>query len=117
MLGCGVIALVVIGLPLLFVLGAPYTTNVPARFNSQTWIAGRDLADNRRCAMLADLQLRTGLVDKSRDEVLALLGPPEDSDPTTGTSRWLLCPSFLDVWVLAIRWQDDRVVDAFVHDT
>ena len=32
-------------------------------------------------------------------------------------SYWLLCPSFLYVWVLGVRWKNGRAVEVFVHDT
>jgi hypothetical protein len=80
-------------------------------------IAGHDIEDDRRCGMLTDLKIRVGLEGKTRDEIVTLLGEPEDVRREPNVSRWLLCPSFMDVWVLAIRWKDDRAIEAFVHDT
>lgn len=106
-----------IGLPLLYVLSGPYTETLPRPFNSEQWIAGHEIRDDRRCGMLADLKARVGLVGKTRGEVVALLGEPEDFRLELTMSRWLLCPSFMDVWVLGIRWENGRAVEAFVHDT
>ena len=67
--------------------------------------------------MLIDLRWRVGVEGKSRAELTKLLGPPDDQRGEPGTSAWLLCPSFLDIWILEVRWQNDRVADAWVRDT
>lgn len=117
--GCGVMLLLLMALPVGYFAGGAYTETFPRPFHSESWIAatGNDIDDDRRCAMLTDLRIRVGIVGKTRDEVINLLGEPEDRRREPGTSYWLLCPSFLDIWVLGVRWKDGRAVDTFVHDT
>ncbi len=67
--------------------------------------------------MIADLRLRVGIEGKSRDDLLGLLGKPEKWRSAPAEEYWPLCPSFLDTWVLTVRWKDERVIDAVVHDT
>lgn len=115
--GGALIALLLAVLPISYIAGGAYTEAIPRPFDSKSWIAGEGMSDSRRCAMLADLKFRVGLEGKSRDEVVALLGRPQDQPHDPNTSQWLLCPSFMDIWVLAIRWERDRAVEATVHDT
>lgn len=109
--------LLFIALPVLYLLGGPYTETFPRPFNSEQWIAGHEIRDDRRCGMIADLKARVGLEGKTREEIVVLLGEPEEFRLEPDISRWLLCPSFMDIWVLAIKWENGRVVEAFVHDT
>lgn len=104
-------------LPILYVGGGAYTETYPRPFDSRSWISGAEMDDDRRCGMLADLKLRIGLTGKTRSQITALLGPPIEWREEPKQSRWLLCPSFMDVWVLAIRWENGRAVEALVHDT
>jgi hypothetical protein len=67
--------------------------------------------------MLADLRHRIGIEGRSREELTTMLGEAEDEDSDTSTSHWHLCPSFMDIWILEVRWQNDRVADAWVRDT
>ena len=116
-LGCGVMLVVFVIVPAGYVASGAYTEALPRPFNSKSWIAGSDIADERRCGMLADLRLRVGVIGKSRRELIGILGEPQDEDSDSSSNYWLLCPSFLDIWVLRIRWENDRAADAFVHDT
>lgn len=104
-------------MPILYVSGGAYTETYPRPFDSRGWIDGAALADDRRCGMLADLKLRIGLTGKTRARITALLGPPVESREEPGQSHRLLCPSFMDVWVLELRWENGRAVEALVHDT
>ena len=117
--GCGMMLLLFVGLPFAYIAGGAYTETFPRFFNSEKWIAvsANNIDDDRRCGMLADLNLRVGIAGKTREEVIALLGEPEDRRREPSTSYWLLCPSFVDIWVLGVRWENGRAVDAFVHDT
>ena len=126
MAGCGILLLLVVALPILYFAGGAYTETFPRPFNSQNWIGGRDIKDDRRCGMLADLTIRVGLEGKTRREVVALLGEPQNERYERGPqsesyerniSYWLLCPSFMDVWVLDVLWENGRVVEATVRDT
>ena len=117
--GCGIMLLLFIGLPITYLAGGAYTETFPRTFSSESWIAasGNSTDDERRCGMLADLKYRVGIEGKTREEVVALLGEPEDRRREPGVSYWLLCPSFMDIWVLGVRWENGRAVQTFVHDT
>ena len=117
LMGLGVLLLV---LPAGWLMGRPYASTVPRSFDPQAWKAADPTswpADDTRCSMIADLRLQVGIEGRTRDEVVALLGEPEDRRREPSVSYWLLCPSFLDVWVLGVRWENGRAVDAVVHDT
>lgn len=116
-LGCGAMLLVFVIAPAVYFAGGAYTEALPRRFNSQSWIAVRDHVDKRRCGMLADLRLRVGIVGKNRRELTSVLGQPDKEFDDHSSSYWLLCPSYLDYWVLRVRWENDRAIDAIVHDT
>jgi hypothetical protein len=45
------------------------------------------------------------------------LGEPEGERGEAGLSHWHLCPSFMDVWILEVRWENGRVSQAWVRDT
>lgn len=94
----------------------PYTSAVPRSFNSDQWKSA-DTWSETRCGMLADLTHRIGVVGKTQSELYDLLGKPkhDDGDPTS--SHWELCPSFMDVFILEVRWRDGRAVSAQVRDT
>lgn len=98
------------------VFGGPYTKTVPQFFNSTGWKRA-DLASNTRCSMIGDLMGRVGVVGKSRDELVRLLGPPESHGDDPVVSHWHLCPSFMDVYILEVRWSGDQAVSARVRDT
>ena len=121
----GCMALIAFGLllsalPVGWLMGRPYTSTIPRTFDTQAWQeadpTGRP-ADNVRCGMIADLRMRVGIEGKSRGDLLKLLGKPEKLPSAPNREYWPLCPSFLDIWVLSVRWKDGRAIDAAVHDT
>lgn len=122
-LGCvllPILGLALVSIPILWLAGGPYTTTIPRAFDSAAWRAAQPSAypdDDTRCAMIADLQLRLGVEGKTRKELIALLGQPEPVAYAPTNNYWLLCPSFLDIWVLDVRWKDGKAVEASVHDT
>ena len=81
-------------------------------FDAQRWAAG--LGDDR-CEMVDDLRDRVGLEGRSRQEVTALVGPPEPDGHSQ--DHYHLCPSFMDIWILEIQWDNDRVASTRVRDT
>lgn len=119
---CGAMLLLpflLVALPVAYVLGGAYTKTFPRAFNSKSWIISRgsSIDDERRCGMLADLQWRVAIVGRSQAEVIVLLDEPDDRRREPNISYWLLCPSFLDNWILGVRWKDGRAVALIVHDT
>jgi hypothetical protein len=118
-LGCGMLLVFALaGLWLLSILmfPGPYPSAIPRPFDSAVWKRPEN-SDGARCGMLADLRFRIGLRGKSRAEIAALLGPPQDEDDRRETSHWHLCPSFMDIWILEVRWSNDRVAEDWVRDT
>lgn len=112
------VALAMFGGGAALALGAPYTTHMPRPFDARAWAAAKTNFDDTRCGMIADLKYRVGIAGKSREDLGRLLGEPEilpHRDPAA--SYWLLCPSFLDIWVLRIDWIGDRAISSTVHDT
>jgi hypothetical protein len=99
----------------LFVFRDAYLTEFPRAFDSAQWKA-RGVNDSR-CDMIADLRFRVGVVGRTRADVTRMLGESEDEDNDPSSSHWHLCPSFMDVWILEVRWQNDRAVTAIVRDT
>lgn len=98
------------------VFGGPYTKTVPQFFNSTGWQRA-DLTSNTRCSMVGDLIGRVGVVGKSRAELVELLGSPEGHGNDPVVSHWHLCPSFMDVYIMEVRWSGDKAVSASVRDT
>jgi hypothetical protein len=95
--------------------GGPYTSAVPRTFNSEGWKAAEG---DTRCGMIADLQHRVGVVGRTRSDLYGMLGKPEDEDNRDPTlDHWHLCPSFMDIYILEVRWRDNRVAAAWVRDT
>ena len=93
----------------------PYTSSLPRPFDSAGWKAAEGDA---RCAMIADLQYGVGVVGRTRAELSNMLGKPEDEDNSDPTlDHWHLCPSFADVYILQVRWRDNRVAFARGRDT
>jgi hypothetical protein len=118
-LGCSlllVFTLAGIGLLLVLSFPGPYMTAPPRPFDAAIWKKA-DSWDDTRCAMIADLRFRIGLKGKTRAEVAALLGPSDDETASVGASHWHLCPSFMDIWILEVRWQNDRVTEFWLRDT
>ena len=93
-------------------LGSSELTKQPRPFNSQEW---KSAEGDARCDMVDDLLDRVGLVGRSREEVIALLGEPETHDDPP--DHYHLCPSFTDVWILEIRWKDGNVASTNIRDT
>ncbi|PKP89800.1 MAG: hypothetical protein CVT77_16885 [Alphaproteobacteria bacterium HGW-Alphaproteobacteria-16] len=117
-LGCALLSLLIaIAFAALYgwLSGGPYTSAVPRPFNSAEW----KLAEgDTRCGMITDLRYRVGIIGKTRTELYEMLGKPEHEDGNAPVSdHWHLCPSFMDIYILEVRWQDDRVVSAVVRDT
>ena len=116
--GCMIVAALVSPFVLMLLLfPGPYNSAFPRPFDSSRWQKVEAWDDDVRCAMLADLRLRVGIEGKTRAELTELLGPPDDQRDEPTRSGWLLCPSFMDIWILEVRWQDNRVTDAWVRDT
>ena len=90
--------------------GADYAKH--RRFDAQQW--GLAVGDDR-CEMVDDLRLRVGLDGKRRADVIALLGEPETHGEPI--DHYHLCPSFADVWILEIQWENGRVASTRVRDT
>lgn len=111
--------LLFVALPFAYLAGGAYTKTFARPFKSESWIpaSGNSFDDKRRCGMLADLTFRVGITGKTREEVVALLGEPEDRRREPGMSYWLLCPSSMDICVLGVRWSDGRAVETVMHDT
>lgn len=101
---------------LLYFGGGAYTEALPRPFNSEKWKSVDHWGDTR-CAMLADLRARIGIEGKTREELVELLGPDENEKTDSRISHWHLCPSFMDVWILEVRWNDGVARDSWVRDT
>jgi len=56
------------------------------------------------------------MVGRTRADVVRLLGEPE-VPVDGGTSTYLLCPSFIDIYILEIDWANGRVASTRVRDT
>ena len=112
------VAFIGIGLALFYgwLTGGAYTETWPRPFDSSEWKSA-DTWGYTRCGMVADLQFREGVVGKTSAELTHLLGEAQTSSYDDDASYWLLCPSFLDFWILEVRWQDGRVISAIVRDT
>lgn len=93
-----------------------HTETIPRPFESRGWKAA-DLWSDTRCGMVLDLRYRIRLVAKTRAEVIALLGKPDRDGRDQSLDRWYLCPSFMDVWILEVRWESDVATSAILRDT
>ena len=91
-------------------------SDFPRAFDSEIW-QDDDRPHYARCGMLTDLEYRIGIEGKSRSELVAILGEEDGTDDSRETSYWYLCPSFMDIWILEVRWEDDRVAQAWTRDT
>ena len=109
-------------LPLLFVILVPllaascsgetdHAKNART-FNAQLW---RAASGHDRCNMVDDLLERIGLKGKTRAELIALLGEPETHDDPP--DHYQLCPSFMDVWILEVEWENGRIASTRIRDT
>ncbi len=81
-------------------------------FSAKEWRAG---LGNDRCDMVGDLVGRIKLVGRSRTNGEDMLGVPDSS--SGGSDFYHLCPSFMDIYVLEIRWQNDKIGIAGIRDT
>ena len=87
-------------------------TSNPRAFDMKTWQANRG---NDRCDMAEHLVERTGLRGRTRAQLVELIG---EADKRDGQSDfYYLCPSYMDIYVLEIRWRDERVEGAVIRDT
>lgn len=93
--------------------GEPSVAKHPRKFDSQLWKSAG--ARDARCDMVDDLRNRIGLIGKTRTELVALLGKPESDGQ--GADHYHLCPSFMDVWILELQWENGRVYATRIHDT
>ena len=107
-------AVIGLGLAWFFGLGTPGMQNLPRPFSSQRWKASADT--EVRCGMVLDLRHRVGLVGRTRDDILQLLGKPDRARNGLPTV-YALCPSFADIYILELGWKDGRVVATRVRDT
>jgi hypothetical protein len=114
--GCGLLLVIFILLPGFYFGGGAYTETLPRPFDSQIWRSANSWKDIR-CAMLADLRMRIGIEGKTREELIELLGPDENYQTNPDLGLWLLCPSFMDIWVLEVRWKNGVAEEAWVRDT
>jgi hypothetical protein len=103
-------------MPIGCMAGGPYTERLPQPFDAERWKAA-DTWNDTRCGMIVDLMHRKGLEGRSREEVVGLLGEPEGERGEADLSHWHLCPSFMDIWILEVRWENGRVAKAWVRDT
>ena len=103
-------------LPILYIGGGAYTEAIPRLFDSAKWKSADDWGDTR-CAMLTDLRVRVGIEGKTKQELIELLGPDESEGTNADLGHWHLCPSFMDVWILEVRWKDGVAQDSWVRDT
>ena len=97
-------------------VGTPGMMNLPTPFSSARWKDAEGNNDYARCSMVADLRHRVGLVGRSRDDVVRLLGEP-DYEADGNTSEYMLCPSFIDIYIIEIEWVNGRVASTRVRDT
>lgn len=86
------------------------------RFDPVAWKAADTLRDTTRCDMVTDLQDRVGLNGLTEAEILDRLGEPESHDDGSPT-HYHLCPSFMDIRILELQFEDGRVVNTRVRDT
>lgn len=106
------LALLVIG----WLGGGAYTEAPPLWFEAEEWKAAK-ASGHTRCAMLADLRTRIGIEGQTRQEVVELLGPDDNETEGSSQSHWHLCPSFMDIWILEVRWERGRAREVWVRDT
>ncbi len=93
-------------------IGASDYAKNPRRFDAQQWLQADG---DDRCEMVDDLRNRIGLTGMGRAELIALLGEPELEG--NSPDHYHLCPSFTDVWILEIQWENGRVTSTTIRDT
>ena len=92
----------------------PHVGENPRPFQSELWKENRGFT-TVRCDMVDDLRDRVGLIGRTRAEIETLLGPPHTD--SAELSDYDLCPSFMDVWILELHWENDRVTSSTIRDT
>ena len=92
--------------------GADYAKH-PRRFDAHQW---RSAVGDDRCDMVDDLLEEVRLEGRSRAEIIVLLGEPETHAGDL-SDHYHLCPSYIDVWILDIQWENGRVASTRVRDT
>jgi hypothetical protein len=116
-IGCFLLLATFIALFSVWSAGGAYTEAFPRPFDSASWKATDIAKSSRRCGMVADLKFRVGIVGSTVSELNLLLGDPDDPTVYENSSYWVLCPSFMDVWVLEVQWRNGRAISAVVRDT
>ena len=92
------------------------STGASVRFDPTSWKAADTLQDTTRCDMVTDLQERVGLKGLTEAEVIERLGNPDSHDDTS-PMHYHLCPSFMDIRILELQFEDGRVASTRVRDT
>lgn len=92
------------------------STGKTALFDPTAWKAADTLRDTTRCDMVTDLQNRGGLKGLTQAEVIQRLGEPDSHDDTS-LMHYHLCPSFMDIRILELQFEDGRVMSTRVRDT
>jgi hypothetical protein len=87
-------------------------TSNPRAFDTKAWQADRGID---RCDMAEDLIERVGLRGRTHAELVDLIGEAYKRDGRS--DFYYLCPSFMDIYVLEIRWRNERVAEAVIRDT
>jgi hypothetical protein len=111
----GVVALLCLGAVWAFGLATPDAFDLPTPFSSSRWKA-TDGSHYARCSMAADLTHRIGLIGRSEDEVVSLLGKPE-GEQNGFPIFYELCPSLADTYILELTRKSGRVASVAVRDT
>lgn len=92
------------------------STGKRVRFDPAEWKAADTLRDTTRCDMVTDLRERVGLNGLTEAEVIARLGQPDSHDDGSPL-HYHLCPSFMDVRILELQFENGRVASARLRDT
>jgi hypothetical protein len=107
-----------------FGVGTPTGRNLPRPFQSALWKSSDGYTTKIRCAMVADLRNRLGLVGKSATEIVALLGPdetnkiyPHEQALISKPTYYVLCEDFPDYIVMELKWRGDHVLKTSVYQT
>jgi|tagenome__1003787_1003787.scaffolds.fasta_scaffold19178174_2 hypothetical protein len=98
-----------------FGVGTPGAFNLPTPFSSSRWKASTG-SRQARCSMVADLTHRIGVVGRTENEVIDLLGKPDEQE-NASTSAYLFCPNVADIYILELTWKRGGVTSALVRDT
>lgn len=109
------IAGMVVAVLLLGTCNSNKSTNVK-KFDSEIWLAnaGNEEKDNPRAEMISELIDEVLKVGMTRDEVIKLLGPPDSTRDTRELYDIGRSPWGVDLEYLAIDYEDDKLVLAFM---